>query len=75
MTAIQNDLWPDQQETDPTIVAGLYDKSSPTYRVDICNDGWDATYEKFTTALSKLVPEKAKEMKASNQNSKIQVIV
>jgi len=74
MTAIQNELWPDVQETDPKIVAGLYDKSSPTYRVDICADGWDVTYEKMTTALAKYVPAKVEELKASNQSSKLQVL-
>ena len=44
MTAIQQELWPDEVETDPIKVAAIYNKSSKTYTSQSIEDGWDSTY-------------------------------
>merc|ERR1719477_495362 len=58
MTAIQADLWPDKNSTDPLTVQQDYDKAAQTYADSVLTDGWQSSFDRITPVLQSILPNK-----------------
>merc|ERR1712002_878163 len=52
----QAELWPDNNSTDPEVVAQDYNKHAFNYSETVIQDGWQASFDLIISELQKLLP-------------------